>query len=226
MLFLAVFCGFLAENFREHLLEHRLEKEYMHSLVEDLQSDKLNLNDEISFGQGISDRIEKLLSLLNNDPLPKDSIEKLYLLNQQASRVVRLEFEDRTSSQLKNSGTMRLIRDKQVVDSIRNYWSIIKVTDYISDRLEILRGKAGDVRVQLFYDKYVKFSNVQDPLQSGFTVLPGAKLINDDPRLLAEYANRQESILIVLNNYIKNMEVARGMAENLIELIKKEYHFR
>ena len=28
MLFLAVFCGFLAENFREHLVERRQEKEY------------------------------------------------------------------------------------------------------------------------------------------------------------------------------------------------------
>ncbi|HVT85157.1 MAG TPA: hypothetical protein VHD35_08125 [Chitinophagaceae bacterium] len=226
MLFLAVFCGFLAENFREHLLEHRQEKEYMHSLVEDLQSDTMKLNHEISFGQEISGRIEKLVSFLNKDPLPKDSIEKLYLLNQQSGRVVRLDFEDRTSSQLKNSGTMRLIRNKLVVDSIRNYWGIIKVADNISDRLEMLRGKAGDVGVQLFYDKYVKFSNMQDPLQSDFSVSKGAKLINDDPRLLAEYANRRNSTQFVLNNYIVYMKTARGAAENLIKLIKQEYHFQ
>ncbi|HEY5969946.1 MAG TPA: hypothetical protein VIU35_18315, partial [Chitinophagaceae bacterium] len=39
MLFLAVFCGFLAENQREHMIEHSREKVYMTSLVEDLQKD-------------------------------------------------------------------------------------------------------------------------------------------------------------------------------------------
>jgi len=32
MLFLAVFCGFLAENFREHQVEHNREKKFMASL--------------------------------------------------------------------------------------------------------------------------------------------------------------------------------------------------
>ena len=33
MLFLAVFCGFLTENFREGQVEHHREKEYMASLM-------------------------------------------------------------------------------------------------------------------------------------------------------------------------------------------------
>ena len=37
MLFLAVFCGFLAENKREHMVEHKREKKFMISLVEDLK---------------------------------------------------------------------------------------------------------------------------------------------------------------------------------------------
>ena len=36
MLFLAVFCGFLAENQREHMVEHQREKQYMESLLSDL----------------------------------------------------------------------------------------------------------------------------------------------------------------------------------------------
>src|SRR6266487_1581243 len=34
MLFLAVFCGFLAENQREHMIEHQKEKEYIKSFAE------------------------------------------------------------------------------------------------------------------------------------------------------------------------------------------------
>jgi hypothetical protein len=33
---------------------------------------------------------------------------------------------DRTSSQLKNSGAMRLIRNKKVVDGILRYWNQMK----------------------------------------------------------------------------------------------------
>src|SRR5438034_9196485 len=39
MLFLAVFCGFLAENFREHQVEKQREKQFIKSLVNDLQLD-------------------------------------------------------------------------------------------------------------------------------------------------------------------------------------------
>jgi hypothetical protein len=36
MLFLAVFCGFLAENQREHLIEHKREKQFIVTMLEDL----------------------------------------------------------------------------------------------------------------------------------------------------------------------------------------------
>jgi len=67
---------------------------------------------------------------------------------------------------------------------------------------------------------------VHEPLESEFSILPGAKLINDDPKLLAEYANRRLSILFVLNNYIVYMKHARAMAQDLIKLIRKEYDIK
>ena len=49
MLFLAVFCGFLAENQREHMIEHKREKQYMKSLLEDLQNDIADLKNDTAF---------------------------------------------------------------------------------------------------------------------------------------------------------------------------------
>src|SRR5215510_7831554 len=43
MLFLAVFCGFLAENFREQFMDHRREIQYMKSMLADLDSDTTQL---------------------------------------------------------------------------------------------------------------------------------------------------------------------------------------
>ena len=47
MLFLAVFCGFLAENEREHMVEHQREKQYMQSLVSDLAADTAVLSNGV-----------------------------------------------------------------------------------------------------------------------------------------------------------------------------------
>src|ERR1051325_8132115 len=44
MLFLAVFCGFLAENQREHFAEKKREKQFMVSLVKDLELDTSQLD--------------------------------------------------------------------------------------------------------------------------------------------------------------------------------------
>src|SRR4029079_7061608 len=44
MLFLAVFCGFLAENQREHIVEKKRAKEYARSLVHDLSNDTSQLS--------------------------------------------------------------------------------------------------------------------------------------------------------------------------------------
>jgi hypothetical protein len=43
MLFLAVFCGFLAENIREHKIEKSREKQFMRSLIEDLKADTTSI---------------------------------------------------------------------------------------------------------------------------------------------------------------------------------------
>src|SRR5258706_11566105 len=45
MLFLAVFCGFLAENWREHFVEREKKKQKKKTIVSELEKDTTNLND-------------------------------------------------------------------------------------------------------------------------------------------------------------------------------------
>ena len=56
MLFLAVFCGFLAENQREHFIEHQREKKFIRSLIRDLKADTARLQTYIFF------RVQKRIS--------------------------------------------------------------------------------------------------------------------------------------------------------------------
>ena len=67
MLFLAVFCGFLAEYQLEHKIEKDREKQYIRSLTDDLGEDTLILSENIKDCEGHMKRIDTLVRLLNSD---------------------------------------------------------------------------------------------------------------------------------------------------------------
>ena len=60
MLFLAVFCGFLAENQREHIVEHQREKKFMETLYDDLKKDTADLNNDIRWWDNMISRIDTI----------------------------------------------------------------------------------------------------------------------------------------------------------------------
>ena len=49
MLFLAVTLGFFVENQREHYIEHKREKQFISTMVEDLKSDTAQLTETIAY---------------------------------------------------------------------------------------------------------------------------------------------------------------------------------
>src|SRR5437667_1560600 len=76
MLFLAVFCGFLAENWREHITEHEREKVLMKSMLKDLQADTTIFSGTMKGISLINAHIDSLIPLLsNNNNLDKKATE-------------------------------------------------------------------------------------------------------------------------------------------------------
>src|SRR4026208_1566418 len=65
MLFLAVFCGFLAEYQLEHTIERDREKEYIHTLISDLEEDTASLTNFISIFRQKGVELDSLIFLLN-----------------------------------------------------------------------------------------------------------------------------------------------------------------
>ena len=224
MLFLAVFCGFLAEYQLEHKIEKNREKQYMVSLLEDLIIDTTELRQESELGVQQKIIIDSLLEAINNQPLTDDNIKKIYLLSFNSNRVVNTGFEERTSSQLKNSGSMRLIRKKIVSDSILRYWQDVEICKSISDRLDFIASARADLFARLFHNKY--FIREDSPLAAATGIKDGALLISNDPALLAEFSNRTYSRKTGLTNYISFMKRTNERAVRLMETIRKEYHLK
>ena len=63
MLFLAVYCGFLAENLREHKVETTREKQYIISMIEDLSADTTNLAATIKSYDGMELKLDTVLKM-------------------------------------------------------------------------------------------------------------------------------------------------------------------
>jgi hypothetical protein len=125
MLFLAVFCGFIAENWREQLREHRREKEFIRSIVEDIKSDTLQSNRTILQLKIIRSGIDSVLILLSSPEIFDKSNDAYRLWTKNLGLEVFVS-NDRTIQQLKNSGELRLIRNKAVSDRIMKYDQTLK----------------------------------------------------------------------------------------------------
>ena len=221
MLFLAVFCGFLAEYALEHKIEKDREKQYMISLLEDLHIDTTSLQSEYQLAERQEAVADTLIEAINNQEPTSDNIKKIYLLSSNSTRVVSVGFENRTSSQLKNSGGMRLIRKKKVSDSLLSYWQDIEMCNGISERLDFIAGERSHLYARLFHNKYLIRDGGSTAPVSG--IKEGASLISIDPSLLAEYSNRTYSRKGALITYLPMMKRTKDMAVRLMEIIRNEY---
>ena len=223
MLFFAVFCGFLAEYQLEHQIEKDREKQYMQSMMQDLQSDTAEIRFSFNLVESQLLLLDSVLDLVNNQSLSKENIARLYMLGTNSGRVVQVRFENRTSSQLKNSGGMRLVRKKRIADSILRYWKNLERCEQVNERLEEVTMDRVNIAVELFHNKYYILGS-DEPLAPVVGVKEEAQLINNDPRLLSEYSNRSYNRRGILRVYRRNLIIQKDQAIRLIDQIREAYH--
>jgi hypothetical protein len=122
MLFLAVTLGFFVENQREHYIEHQREKQFIHSLFNDIKSDTANIAKIINARTVKEIMLDSLSSMMNRSD-PGVFTKQIYPYGVLVGRTLPYRFipNDGTMQQLKNSGALRLIRNRAVVDSIAKY---------------------------------------------------------------------------------------------------------
>ena len=228
MLFLAVFCGFLAEYQLEHTIEHQREKQFMRSMVEDLEKDMVLLKNESDLTIIQYTKLDSLTEMIYEEALDPLLVTKMYELQRSYLYPRTLQLINRTELQLKNSGGMRLIRNRQVADSIINYWSMTELLYETRDAINVHRGKAKDISFALFSNKYYKHTE-DFSLEFPLDPLKGQpELMNKSSVVLTEFANRisHMSDLLKYNYKLRRLDRQRGNATRLIQLIKKEYDLK
>ena len=224
MLFLAVFCGFFAENQREHMIEHKREKQYIRSLMQDIGKDTAN----VTFW---SSRYYKILThcdsvLVNFTEFAKNEST---IAAENYSRVIfgfpDFSYTDHTMQQLRNAGGLRLIRNQTAIDSIIVYDAL-----------------ARDITVEesAIVHYYVSLDNITNKLLSYRRMSESGSLLSTAGTLggrknfwISTDAGDMEELYNLLYKYRETIkgfvEILAGFKERgdrLIGFLKKEYQLK
>lgn len=229
MLFLAVFCGFLAENIREHMIEKDRSHQYIHSLYEDLQSDTAKLSliidydyNKIKTLDNMSSCFETLMENKNATPCMREILKYSMISRGFTSN-------GRTLKQLENAGGFRLL-NKDDADSIIKYES--QFTAYHNFETTILQSSQDNIRNT--------FNSIADYRTNSHLLLLSNDIItadstNDKINLPILFTTDKASINKYFNELLQYKRVnnlqrirlgeLKNRATNIITYLKNKYHF-
>jgi hypothetical protein len=221
MLFLAVFCGFLAEYQLEHVIENQREKQYMKLFVRDLKKDTVILNSALSKKENRIKIIDSVFLFFEGKPLPKEIPG--YVVNQMRKTTFdqMIGRNKGAIEQMKNSGNLRLIRKQAVADSLAQY-DLLWETAGLWREMYLKRQDENIAFQHKIINGVENLQYYRADIDIYYIDAPSVKI---HPEYLEEYFNlllRQKGT--TRNDAIIHKRIY-DQASRLIDLINKEYQF-
>ena len=221
MLFLAVFCGFLAEYKLEQTIERHREKEFIHSMLEDAATDTAAIHQVIAWNAERIRNADSLAAATVNYTSTPERNSQIYRFARKTVYYPELVYPtDRTLFQLKNAGGMRLIRQKQAAESIIAYdnsgKNVVNQQHYYEHYLTALTDATNrlvDYQVLLDYNNH-------DAIYDGAR----AEIVNPTREKLLQLGNMAKLFQGVMMQYLVRLKEMEAQAVQLMETLKKEYH--
>jgi hypothetical protein len=222
MIFLAVFLGFIAENIRESSVERKTEKEYIHSMINDLKTDTSKLNEVNATYQQIKLMLDTLLMTFSS--LNTGFKGKFFKNLGGIGGYPDFIYTDATIQQLKNSGGFRILRNRKDIDSIMVYDEIVKkalINEAILSRSFM---KQVDLTNETF-----DFQNLFEQMQQGKSLekLETERfdwLLTHDKNTLSKYYNNLRFYSNLCKGSMNDMKRVKIGATRLINYLEREYN--
>ena len=238
MIFLAVSMGFIAENIREHLGDKAKEKEYIENIRKDLVRDTANLNVWIAALFTRVDSFDSLITILKK-PGPTEKGQDLYYFARVATRSGRFEANLNSFNEMKNSGNTRLIRNREVINSLLNYEKNI----FKYEQLGLLEAKENELVYPLigllfdasvFDEMFVRTYMIRNQMSEN-DYATGSRFYIKRPNGNPQLRSRNPDQINQLIYYIHQRKATffgqitillnqKREAADLITLLNKEYH--
>lgn len=236
MLFLAVFCGFLAENQREHYVEAHRAKDYAKSFYADLKSDSAEIRKGIRYVRFFISALDSISSIAGSNSEKTSVPGKFYYYIRHATHTYPIDWNRSTLNQVIQSGNLRYLKNKELVNKINQYYALQDII-YASGKTEedhreiirSLRNKTVDDRYfSLFSNKVDADSAVDNrPVSPQIDTLMHQSLPLQKgadqylPELLNHLTDRRGRLA---GHYISRISKALLLSAEIMSLLKKEYH--
>jgi len=234
MLFLAVFCGFMAENIREHKIEQHRAEEFAKSLVQDLQNDTAAIAIEKKSATIYISVVDSLLKL-SKTPLEGRKASEFSFYTRFAYWTVPVSWSRNTFEQIKNSGSLRYFKNGELLKKMLEYDGL--VNDIKSE------ANANTIRGNLLLPM---ISSIIEPVLhhelSKHFLISLDTMSNETRENLFSYKaasleNKREKVNELLNMVVvqqRNFQFqintrwrdAQALATELINDLKKEYYLK
>ena len=232
MLFFAVFLGFIAENFREHIVERSKEREYIKLLIEDLQTDTAILHNIIPQMEQSVNGLDTLIDQTYLFIRGKADTRMLYYTYHHYCRTsYNLLLSERTLNQLKNSGSIRLIHDKDANNIISGAEVGFEQLREVTRSYRVREEDASNFGFKIFdFKEYLKANilanGTTNTTDNGFLTLAYQPPLNfTDSFYLKEFAARVGYFRNYFYFYVKTLENGIPRLEGSIKMLKNNYNF-
>ena len=221
MLFLAVFCGFLAEYQLEHKIEKEREGIYIASMIEDLKKDTASLAVTIGGYEEMDKRLDTALGLYS-------SLVKGY--NHALWRNLPYGFPDfiksnKTMQQLLYAGGLRLIKNRKSSDGIIEYDLQYDDLNIDINSLRVILYECMESRRELLDVAALE----EDKKKVSIANLISSKknyLLRTDLPFLGKYNNEIRMFKSVCGMVKRKQEKMLDKAVDLIQVLEKEYRLK
>jgi len=217
MLFLAVFAGFLAENQREHIIEHQREKKFARRLLSDLKEDTSFLNKRISKLQERKIKHADFLSVMTGPA--KSSDFNVMNAFDPLLKTYKSQFTTTTYNQMKASGSLRYIGDDTLTTMLQRYYEItVPRASVDADAID----KYFMDYVVPYMIKHFQFQYFED--SSPVLTEQEAHMFNRTADSDQEFINIVGVYQGACDGLLTQQKPALEASKKLIGMIKKEYH--
>ena len=226
MLFLAVTLGFLVENWREHYIEHKREKEYARLLYGDLKKDTAWLHRVIMIRKWKDVKIDSLLYSLSSSELQKEA-NSIYYYSSFLNLDNSFTPNEATIQQMRSSGSLRYFKNLKLYNTI---------TIYYNDCAFLLQ-KENERRTFLPLEIRSALFNASD-YGALFTPTPSIMDVVEYPKKEMHLLSTDVSMINKFIHYINDVKNTNKMVilflesfvtddlNNLMVALKTEYHLK
>ena len=227
MLFLAVFCGFLAEYQLEHKIEKDRAKVYAKNLYEELKKDTADINFTILSNDTLAGKLDSYCHFISEKNERNVTNGMLYYYSGFTTYVYNFTSNNTTIEQLKGSGNLRLLGNdfSKKINAYGNQLAQLE-REYNLSRTEFEKMEALYFKIfdGIIADRYfLEKTGRKVKRDSVFKMDP--PLITDDPKLMKEYSG-----LLKFESNIYRAQSRRYLvplkqkALTLLTLLRDKYH--